>query len=453
MKWSPFLSYTSVRNLHKAKKLCKHSNKIQPIQEEFIKKIKPKPIDAELALWLNFPKKKFNTLFHTLILPINWLSWVDRCSVSLDPLSTDIRQRIISKASILGTTAGLFLVINAEAFLKPPETETKLEEYLIEAYGCIMFFSFMCFTCFVIFTLTTFYGLVESMRDDVAYEAFNNLKTRYGGLELYYFNTGMQITLIALVFAGKVIYSDYVVFILIGCCFLVYCFGLFMAREIFICLDPVSAIHMGLTNDPVEITRATLLSNFIRKKVKIEINTAEAIFHPFFEIKKKKSISKEKLDNKIENKMKKNDKIQNDQNNEIETNNQEYEKKENDSVDDNIVNISNLNHEFNQFNGCSDLPSLEEIFVKKNFEIGLNEDDLLSAYNFIQKSGFNEISELLLYLNNCSSRNKTIGENADSTRNFKMGLLIPLLTSMGIPHFHAFKIILFLKPFILTNNN
>jgi hypothetical protein len=40
-----------------------------------------------------------------------------------------------------------------------------------------------------------------------------------------------------------------------------------LSRQIFLALDPISAMHMGLTNDPDEQYRAELLSHFILRKI------------------------------------------------------------------------------------------------------------------------------------------------------------------------------------------
>lgn len=64
--------------------------------------------------------------------------------------------------------------------------------------------------------LTAFYPLIESLRDDVAFDAFENYQNRVGGFEVYLFFVGMQCVTVALLVAAKILYSDVALYVMLG---------------------------------------------------------------------------------------------------------------------------------------------------------------------------------------------------------------------------------------------
>ena len=78
-----------------------------------------------------------------------------------------------------------------------------------------MFTATMGFTMYIGLSLTNLYPLVQSLRDDMAFDAFEVYSNRWGGFELYLFNIGFQFVLFALLVVARVLYSDLVQYILI----------------------------------------------------------------------------------------------------------------------------------------------------------------------------------------------------------------------------------------------
>jgi hypothetical protein len=75
---------------------------------------------------------------------------------------------------------------------------------------------------FIGLSLTNLYPLVQSLRDDIAFDAFEVYSNRWGGYELYFFNVGFQFVLFALLILSRVIYSASVQYFMIFIFFLVY---------------------------------------------------------------------------------------------------------------------------------------------------------------------------------------------------------------------------------------
>jgi hypothetical protein len=74
----------------------------------------------------------------------------------------------------------------------------------------------MAFTMYIGLSLTNLYPLVQSLRDDIAFDAFEVYMNRWGGYELYFFNIGFQMVLLALLVSARVMYSDIVQYVVIG---------------------------------------------------------------------------------------------------------------------------------------------------------------------------------------------------------------------------------------------
>jgi len=96
------------------------------------------------------------------------------------------------------------------------------ERLLVDVYGLLMFTSAAAFTFYIGMSLTELYPLVQSLRDDVAFDALETYSTRWGGYELYLFNIGFQCILFAMLVVSRVMYSGYVVWVQIGVFFVCY---------------------------------------------------------------------------------------------------------------------------------------------------------------------------------------------------------------------------------------
>jgi hypothetical protein len=85
----------------------------------------------------------------------------------------------------------------------------------------MMFTASVCLLFYIGVSLTGTYPLIESLRDDIAFDAFENYQKRVGGYEVYLFFFGLQIVLISLLVAAKILYSDVALLIMIGVTILV----------------------------------------------------------------------------------------------------------------------------------------------------------------------------------------------------------------------------------------
>lgn len=224
-----------------------------------------------LDTWLHFPTKPQHVLFNTLMLQFHWLFWANRSIAALDHGDKTIRDRLASSVSVVGTCAGLFLVLAVAGFLAPPipRDDTLTDNVLVDVYGILMFTSLIAFATYIGYAFILFYPALQSLRDDTAYDAFEHLKKSFAGNDLMLFNIGLHALLMALILAAFLVYSLWAAMVIT--CVIAVFLGVvvIIARSAFIALDPISAIHLGLTNDTDVIHRAQLLSEYISHKVSI----------------------------------------------------------------------------------------------------------------------------------------------------------------------------------------
>jgi hypothetical protein len=107
-------SKPSNKNIHNLRE--KSFSKVYP--KGFV--YKPKVSEKFLEEWLDFPTEHGNVLLNCLCLPFVWLLKTNKAMAGLDPSSDTIRERVSNQSSILGTAAGLFLVIAVAGYLAPP---------------------------------------------------------------------------------------------------------------------------------------------------------------------------------------------------------------------------------------------------------------------------------------------------------------------------------------------
>jgi hypothetical protein len=79
-----------------------------------------------------------------------------------------------------------------------------------------MFTASVCLIFYIGVSLTATYPLIESLRDDIAFDAFENYQNRVGGFEVYLFFVGMQFVTIALLVAAKILYSEIALYVMLG---------------------------------------------------------------------------------------------------------------------------------------------------------------------------------------------------------------------------------------------
>lgn len=92
---------------------------LKTMPEEF--HYKPKVSESFLEGWLDFPvDQDVFVLFNSFKMWMVWLVWTNKSMAGLDPSDSSIRARVCSQISVLGTAAGLFLVIAIAGFLVPP---------------------------------------------------------------------------------------------------------------------------------------------------------------------------------------------------------------------------------------------------------------------------------------------------------------------------------------------
>lgn len=219
-----------------------------------------------LREWLNFPINR-SVYVGVPMLPLRWMIWTNKSMAGLEPTDSTIRERVCNSISVLGTAAGLFLVIAVSALLQPPLTSDRQQHMLINIYGIVMFASTASLTIYIVVALTVVFPLFQSLRDDMAFDAFENYKKRWGGYELYFFNLGLQMQFAGYLIAAVVLYSQYAVWTMIALFFTFYAVAVRFSQQSFLALDPISSMHLGLTNSPEDIYRAELISRYIIKKV------------------------------------------------------------------------------------------------------------------------------------------------------------------------------------------
>lgn len=81
----------------------------------------PKVSQSFLENWLDFPvDANFSVIINSFRMWFIWLIWTNKGMAGLDPSDTTVRARICSQLSVLGTAAGLMLVIAVAGLLVPP---------------------------------------------------------------------------------------------------------------------------------------------------------------------------------------------------------------------------------------------------------------------------------------------------------------------------------------------
>lgn len=88
------------------------------------------------------------------------------------------------------------------------ETHRQEDRFWLDVFGILMFTSSVFLLYYIALILTVFYPLVESLRDDIAFDAYEQYQRRIGGYESYMFYIGLQLMAAALLVAAKILYSD-----------------------------------------------------------------------------------------------------------------------------------------------------------------------------------------------------------------------------------------------------
>jgi hypothetical protein len=207
---------------------------------------KPKVSQTFLQNWLDYPvDQHVHEMYNSFALLTAWLRWTNRAMAGLDPLDKTIRARVCNQLQVLGTTSSLFLVISVASFLVPPSKFFPLtlflcihygiiismhstvpreehDHYLVNIFGCLMFTASICLILYIALALTAIFPLIESLRDDIAFDAFEHYQRRLGGKETYLFFAGMMLVLAAMLMASRILYTNIAVFV-IGSTTLVTC--------------------------------------------------------------------------------------------------------------------------------------------------------------------------------------------------------------------------------------
>lgn len=253
------------------------TSKVSPISTEY------KPVKSEkfLSDWLDFPLSSSSPLLGTATLGIRWLLWSNRAMASLHPNDCTIRERLCNSIAVLGSAAGLFLVLAVAGFLGPPTPvnfSSDTQEILLAIYGVLMFYSLISFLFYIGYALTVLYPLLQSIRDDLQFDCYEHFKACGGGAENYLFISGLYALTWALMVAAALIYPRVALIII----FFLYCGFLavvvWLTRVTFCTIDPISAMHMNLTNDSKVIRRAELISQYIMSSIPNHI-LDESEFH------------------------------------------------------------------------------------------------------------------------------------------------------------------------------
>jgi hypothetical protein len=85
-----------------------------------------------------------------------------------------------------------------------------------------MFTASVSLVLYIALALTVTYPLIESLRDDIAFDAFENYQNKVGGQETYLFFIGMQLVLLALLVAAKILYADAALYFMLAATFVIF---------------------------------------------------------------------------------------------------------------------------------------------------------------------------------------------------------------------------------------
>jgi hypothetical protein len=208
-------------------------------------------------------------LLNNLVLPYRWLLWTSQNLIGLDPKDGSLRERLSNSVNILGTAAGLFLVIAATALLTPPGAgdPNPPPQIIVDAFGICMWISTSSYIGYIAFALTVFHPISQSLRDDVLFDAYERYMRRWGGYELFLFDIGLHFMIFGLVLGCYILYSRWALVIMVIISGLMYSSIIFLSRECFLSLDPISAMHLGLSNKYEHIERAEKLSRYLLYKI------------------------------------------------------------------------------------------------------------------------------------------------------------------------------------------
>jgi hypothetical protein len=67
---------------------------------------------------------------------------------------------------------------------------------------------------YIALALTAIFPLIESLRDDIAFDAFEHYQRRLGGRETYLFFSGMILVLVAMLMAARIEYTYIALFVM-----------------------------------------------------------------------------------------------------------------------------------------------------------------------------------------------------------------------------------------------
>jgi hypothetical protein len=173
--------------------------------------------ESFLEDWLDFPIQASCIFLRNAILPMRWLLWTSNNLIGLDPKDHTLRERIAASINVLGTTAGLFLVISIAAFLQPPghDLPDPPDPLILDIFGIFMFTSSAAFIGYVAYALTVYHPILQSLRDDVLFDSFERYMRRWGGFELYLFNIGLHFMIFGLVIGAYILYSVTAVIVIV----------------------------------------------------------------------------------------------------------------------------------------------------------------------------------------------------------------------------------------------
>lgn len=105
---------------------------------------------------------------------------------------------------------------------EPRNGSPELQRILLDAYGVCIFTSMVCSLFYIGYALTALYPVLQSMRDDLAFDGYEHLKRGLGGYELYMFNVGMHALAISFYIAGYLVYSFYAFIVMVVVSMIVY---------------------------------------------------------------------------------------------------------------------------------------------------------------------------------------------------------------------------------------
>lgn len=225
--------------------------------------------------WLDYPKNNslITVFIAHLFVPVTFLSVWEYSFLSLEGTDVDVRERLSQNMSINGTVAGLLAITNIQAFLNPPTNWTgsiseSTAHVLVDVYAILNFVGFLLLLTYIMLSLLVVYPVLQGLRSDVGMSTLYSYHNNYGKYLGQLFSLSLQVFVLMSATGARLLYNDRVFYSCLIITFVIYTFSLVFTAKLVIGLDPITALHFGLSNSEECVKRADRLKEWILKNKK-----------------------------------------------------------------------------------------------------------------------------------------------------------------------------------------